>query len=363
MKKRLFAAILLIALLLVPIFGTVGAQQSGQGLEISPPLVDEQVDPGQSIVIDIRVRNITETEVIANGEIDDFVAGDDEDGQPKILVGDSSEPSPYTFKPWVSQIPSLRLAPREIKTAQITINVPQDASPGGHYGVVRFTAQPVGLDETGVSLSASIGTLVLLNVSGDVRIQGSVEQFSISQDGKQGTFFEKGPLDFTERINNTGNVHFKPTGTIKITDTFGKEVASLNVNESGGNILPSSIRKFEQTLDKTNMFGRYKAVLSLTYGDNQTLDSEITFWVVPYKMVLAVLGGLILLILIIVFLLKRYRKHVAEEIHREDDIKHGHSETAGPGGPAPHEPGAVHKPTDDNNEPPAPTPPAPTNNQ
>lgn len=359
MKKRALAIIAVIALLLVPSASIVQAQQSGQGLEISPvvlDLVDEQVDPGQSIQVNIKVRNVTSETVIAKGQVNDFIA-DGEGGQPKILLDDQGEPSPYGIESWVQSVPDLQLAPREAKTATVTINVPQDASPGGHYGVVRFTATPVGVDQSGVALSASIGTLVLLNVSGDVVTQGSIEQFFVSQNGKQSTFFEKGPLNFTERINNTGNVHFKPQGNIKVSDTFGREVASLTVNENGGNILPNSIRKFEQNLDKTNMFGRYKAELNLTYGQDQTLNQTITFWVIPYKLVAIVLVGLLLVIFLIVFIIRRYKKKVVKDTQHEDAIKYGHEDS-----PVQHTPGMVHNPEEnDQQQPPQPPNSSPPN--
>lgn len=353
MKRRIGSLLALIVLFCVPLFGVVQAQQSGQGLEISPPVIDEQVDPGQTIQLEIRVRNVTDTEVIAKGALNDFEAAG-EDGQPKILLDENADASPYTFKPWVTSVPDLRLAPKEAKTTSITINVPKDASPGGHYGVVRFTAVPVGIDDSGVSLSASIGTLVLLSVSGDVVTQGNIEEFTISQNGSTGSFFEYGPITFTERIKNTGNVHFKPSGTVKVKDTLGREVASLAINDKNGNVLPNSIRKFEQTLDKKNLFGRYTAQLDVIYGDNQTMTQTQTFWVVPYKMVLAVLGGLLLIILLIVFLVKRFKKHVADEVHHEDAIKYGHEA----GTPPQHTPGMVHHPEDSvDQQPPQDNPP------
>lgn len=336
--KKFVALVLLLIGLLVPAIGVVSAQQSGQGLEISPPLVDQKVDPGQSLQVDIRVRNVTNEAVIAKGQINDFLA-EGEEGLPKIITDENAEPSPYSFKEWVTTVPDLSLGPKETKVARITINVPADGSPGGHYGVIRFTAVPVELKDSGVALSASIGTLVLLNVSGDVVEQAEVEQFTVSHNGKSGAFFEYGPLSFTERIKNTGNVHVKPSGTVTIKDTFGKEVAKLAVNDKGGNVLPASIRKFEQNLDRKNLVGRYKAELALDYGDNKTVNSTITFWVVPYKIVAAVLGGLLLLIGLIIFLMKRFKKHVAEEVHHEDAIKYGHEEA-----PAQHIPGTVHHP-------------------
>lgn len=330
--KRIIAVLAVVIMLLLPSVNIALAQQSGQGLEISPPLIDQQVDPGQTINFEIRVRNITNQEVIATGELNDFEAKD-ELGLPNVILDPNAEPSPYTFKPWVKDISDLRLAPGETKTAVIQVDVPQDASPGGHYGVVSFTAKPTDLDETGVALSAVIGTLVLLNVSGDVRIDAALESFALLQNGNEKSFFEYGPITFVERIKNNGNVHFKPTGELRITDTFGKEVAKFALNEQGGNVLPASIRRFEQTLDKKNLFGRYKAQLSVTYADGKTLNETRTFWVVPYKIVAAVILGLILLILIIRLLTKRYKKHIEDEIHHHDAEQPPH-----------HAPGTVHEP-------------------
>lgn len=316
--KKLYAIIGLIAVLLVPSALSVFAQQSGQGLEISPPLINQAVDPGQSVRVEIRVRNITNTEVIAKGRIDDFVAKG-ESGEPHILTDEDAEPSPYTFKPWVGTVPNLELAPQEVKTATVTIDVPKDASPGGHYGVIRFTAVPVGLDESGVSLSASIGTLVLLSVSGDVVESAEVEEFSVRQGDGSGTFFERGPLTFTQRIKNTGNVHFQPEGSVSVKNMFGKEIATFAVNEAKGNVLPNSIRKFEQEYKERALFGRFSATLDITYGSQQErLTETIVFWVIPWKLILIIIVGLSLLIALIVVMLKRYKKHVTEAVRQQN---------------------------------------------
>lgn len=286
----------------------VYAQGSGQGLEISPPLVEVNVDPGKSVSFDIRLRNITATTLVATPTIEDFVSGG-EDGQPKLLLDNDSEPSPYSFKGWASSLPKLQLASQEAKTAKITLNVPKDAAPGGHYGVVRFTAAAPDIEETGVALSASIGTLVLVNVSGEVTTKAKFEELFVSQNGKKGSFFENGPITFTERIKNEGSVHFKPTGTVRITNMFGKEVGVLSVNEKGGNILPSGVRKFEQQLKKNWMIGRYSATVDVQYS-GQTISGNITFWVIPYKLISMVLGGLILLIVVLKKSIKKYNKMI-----------------------------------------------------
>lgn len=307
-KKLVFAGVGAVLVLALGLPLTALAQTSGQGLEISPPLIDQKVDPGQTYTLNIRLRNITGTKVVAKARLDDFVAGG-EDGQPQVLT-DTNEASPYSFKSWVSGISDLEIDPQEQKTAAITVKVPADAAPGGHYGVVRYTAVPVDLKDTGVSLSASIGSLVLLSVSGEVSTQANIEEFFVSQNNKRGSIFEKLPLSFTERIKNSGNVHIKPTGHVKVKNLFGHEVAQLEVNKNGGNILPASIRKFDQTLEGKTMFGRYSAEMHLTYGDNQELMRTLSFWVIPYKLIAIIVAGLIIIITLIRLGLRRYKRGV-----------------------------------------------------
>lgn len=305
----------------------VTAQNSasqGQGLEISPPLIERDVDPGESLEVDIKVRNVTAGTVTTTAQVDDFVAAG-EDGQPKLLLEEDAaeaEESPYSLKEWVSGVPDLTLVSQEVKTAKVSINVPADASPGGHYGVVRFTATPADAEGTAVSLSASIGSLILLRVSGDIVEQASIQQFSsgrinpATEEFQATSFFETAPVSFLERVQNSGNVHFKPAGSVIVKNLFGQEVAKLTVNENGGNVLPSSVRKFEQTLEDKVMFGRYSADLELTYGQGQTLSQSISFWVIPYKIVLAVLAGIILLVLLIRWTLHHYKKSVLNSANK-----------------------------------------------
>lgn len=306
---RKLTALGVIAALFIMNFSGVGyAQQSGQGLEISPPLIELTVDPGQQVSFDIKIRNITTGTLIAKPAIDDFTA-EGEDGQPKLLLEESPEPNPYSFKAWAQPMADLSVIPQEVKTATVTLNVPADATPGGHYGVVRFTAVPPELEGTGVALSASIGTLVLINVTGDVVRKASIVEFVTLQNGQHKSFFETGPINLMERVRNEGSVHIKPTGTLRITNMFNKEVAVISINEKGGNILPGSIRRFEQQLSKPRLFGRYKVEANIQYGGDP-LSQTLTFWVIPYKLIALVLGMLLITIAALRIGVKRYNRHI-----------------------------------------------------
>lgn len=298
------------------------ATGSGQGLEISPPVIELRADPGQTVTATIRVRNVASGPVIAKGRADDFGAGSTEDGQPKLLLEEEGA-TRYSLKYWISSVPDLKLAPQELKTAVVNIVIPKNAEPGGHFGVIRFTAVPPELEGTGVSLSASVGTLVLLKVSGDVKDDLSLAEFStVKLDSKglvksKASFFEAGPVGFVVRLRNNGTVHEKGTGGITVTDTFGKNVGTLAVNEKGGNVLPDSVRRFEQTLAKKNLFGHYTAKLSLTYlGGQKQINGTASFWVIPWKLIIIVFLALALLFFVLKFSLGRYNQRIIAQARR-----------------------------------------------
>jgi len=291
---------------------------SGQALEIAPPVLILTADPGQTINSVINLRDVSRSPLIVTNQINDFVANG-EDGIPKIILDNNEQSNPYSIKSWINNLPELTLQPKQIVKLPITIKVPTSASPGGYYGVIRFTATPTELKSTGVALSASLGALVLLKVNGAVKESLSIESFTASEDGKSGTLFESAPLMFIDRFKNTGNIHEQPTGQVTITDMFNKKIAALNVNLPQSNILPQSIRKFEQPLDSSvignkMLFGRYTANLKVTYGaNNQVLTKSISFWVIPYRLIAVIIAALIVIFLVLFFLIRRYNRYVVRK--------------------------------------------------
>ncbi len=287
----------------------------GQGLEISPPVIELSADPGQTVTASIRVRNVTQGELIAKGKADDFGASTDETGQPRLLLDETGE-TRFSLKYWVQGVPDLRLAPQELKTNVVKIVVPANAEPGGHFGVIRFTAVPPDLNGTGVALSASVGALVLLKVSGTITEKVSLAEFSALQGGKKSGFFEHGPIDFLVRVRNEGSVHEKAQGSISVTNWQGKQIASIPVNAKGGNVLPDSIRRFEQSLSEKQLFGHYSAKLALNYGGGKLLSASLGFWVIPWKLILLVLLGIIVVGYLLRIGLRKYNEHIIAQARR-----------------------------------------------
>ncbi len=309
------------------IFGqssTSYAQQntSGNGLEISPALAELNAVRGSTYRININVTNVTENVLEFENFINDF-GSKDETGTPRVILDETPNTSELSIKKWVEKIPNFTLKPREKKMLVANITVPSNADPGGHYGVIRFSGTDKNAPSSTVDLTASAGTLVLIKVDGEVNEKLNLATFQATKNGKASSSFETGPITFVTRFENTGNTHVKPIGNIEVSDIFGNKVDTLKINSSEGNVLPSSTRRFEATLDKPWLFGKYTADIKVAYGTTGgAIVETITFWIIPYKILIVGLIGLITLLYILRSLIKRYNSYIRRTAPHASKKKH-----------------------------------------
>lgn len=316
MKRATFIAAILMLLSGLTAAPILAADTPGLGLEIGPSLVELTANPGQTVSFKIQLRDVTSAPIIATPQANNF-SSKDEEGDPAILFNDPE--TRYSLKEWVQLPQPFTLTPKELRTVAITINVPGNAEPGGHYAVVRFSASPGDPTAQSVALGESIGTLVLLKVNGQIKEDVAVEEFSTYHDKTKTSWFDHGPITFVERLRNRGSVHERPSGYVDIYNMSGGKVTTLIVNGNPQkNVLPDGIRRFEESWDaKGWRFGRYRADLNLLYGTNNLpLKSTIYFWIIPFKTIGLILLLILLLGLLLRFGLRTYARRVEKRYER-----------------------------------------------
>lgn len=312
--RRVLSGIFLLGIVL-SIFGLitplVKAQQNdaGQGIQVSPVVIDLNGEKGQSYNLKVTVTNITAGSLLLKTSANDFTA-DGESGNPKVIL-DQDADSSYSLKSWVSLPASFTLKSKESRSLTIAVNIPDNAEAGGHYGVVRFSGVPPDQPDANVSLTASVGVLLLTRVAGDIQENLVVKQMFTSKNGKTAGLVANGPVTINTRVENTGNVHLKPIGTLTVKDIFGKTVGSFPFGSNTQNVLPKTTRLYTQEFDKKWMFGRYTVNLEAAYGTTGgVLQGSTSFWVIPFKLIFFVI---IILALVIVGgrrLIKGHNKRV-----------------------------------------------------
>jgi hypothetical protein len=100
---------------------------------------------------------------------------------------------------------------------------------------------------------------------------------------------------------------------------FGGLVTTIAVNSDQSNVLPNSIRRFDSQFNKSWMIGRYTADLTLAYGTTgQAITNTISFWVIPYRLILVILLILVTVIYILRRMIKVYNKRIIEKAKNEN---------------------------------------------
>jgi len=291
---------------------SVKAADIPQGFQIRPLIVDLNADRGKTYTINVNLMNVTTADLVYKGAARDFKAHD-ESGTPEVLLN-SNLPASSSVAGWISIPQNIAIKSKQNKTFPVTITIPPNAEPGGHYGVLQFSGSAPELESTGVAAEASVGTLLFIRVNGQATESLELRDFFTMRGQSRSSWFEYGPITLVERINNTGNVHMRPTGEVTISNMFGKTVATLKVNEQKNIVLPTSTRRFDQTLHKKWLFGRYTASVSLAYGtQGQVLLGTTSFWVVPYKLIVLILLVLAALVLTIRFFIRRYNAKIIQK--------------------------------------------------
>jgi len=315
------------SLLLAYISGTSAQEEiSGTGFRVSPTRHDLTIEPGETEVATIEVTNITNATQRAIPIINDFIPSNDESGSPQIIIDDSANESnnPNSIKPLLAGVlDDFVLEAEASEKVLVTFTVPEDYPAGAYYGVVRFIAETgQGTSEEGnVSLAASVGTIILITVPGSTVEKLSLVEIAAGNLGegglsKSGRFFSSSPDVISIRLQNDGNTFIAPFGTINITDWSGNIVQSIELNNETprGNILPNTIRKFDNALDNVGSFGRYSVTAHIAYGDggSSIITAETTFWVIPWFTLLLILVAVILVVFAATRGIKKYNQMIID---------------------------------------------------
>lgn len=295
--------------------------QSGEGVKISPVKIEDLVDPGQVLSKVVSVTNNSNTPREIFLFLRDFKA-EGELGQAKLIEPGSEEGS--FLASWLEIATSgIEFLPHETKEIPFIIRVPKETGPGGYYGAVVFGTKPPKFNEeskdrgAGMSIGQQAATLLLLQVKGDVYEEADIREFSTDKEYYNTPFDVK----FSTRIENKGNVHVSPVGTLTIKNQFGKAVKEIIFNEKVSNILPRTFRRFNHSWSGDFAFGKYTATLGLTYGTPtnlggqgmQSLYMERSFWILPWKLIGLVVASILLIIIIVWILLRLYKNKAVKK--------------------------------------------------
>lgn len=322
---------------------TTTRPSGGLTLTTSPLPVTLNAKPGQTITTTLKIKQQSSGPANLQTTLLKFTAYG-ENGKPAL----SRQGPGDTYFSWVSFDKTDFSAPNNVwQNVVMTIKVPTTAADEYNYAV-EFTRQGDATYPGGESEALTGGTaiLVLLNVI----TPNENRSLRLDSFGVKNSIVEFLPTTFEVRLHNNGNVYIQPSGEIFITQG-DSQIGDIAINDQQGNILAGTHRVFpiewtdgwpfytpEQKNGKTQIdrhghiidtlsfglpspngvndgtdssttnsdmskegsnplnrfrFGEYTARLVAVYvdvyGDDQAITSQITFWVIPWRILLVFL--------------------------------------------------------------------------
>ncbi|RMD59898.1 hypothetical protein D6821_00095 [Candidatus Parcubacteria bacterium] len=323
-KIKPFIASYLLVVGLILFAAPAGAEDLDKmTITISPPLVKNKLNPGESWASTLKVVNNNIKPITVYVEAVDFRG---EEGKveflPDVASSTDGQISPVWLSEWIS-LPRepIVIPPQQSKEVPYAIKVPANALPGGHYAAILIGTQPPKhqFEGSGLAISSKVTSLLLITVTGDTDESAVIREFSTTQ-----SVYQEPKAKFKVKLENTGNVHILPQGEIRVINALGKEKGKLLINPDAqfGNVLPHSTRSWELTWqgdDSPLEMGRYQAALTIGFGDkaHQTLNHVLYFWVLNFRLIFGVLGVIVFIIILIIILIKLYIKRAIIKTQQE----------------------------------------------
>lgn len=318
--KKFYATFIAAAIFLAALTFTHYAQ----ALTVSPAILEISGDPGSTLAGTIKLFNEKNTTQTFYTSFENFEPSDDS-GTPQFVGAEDG------LATWLSSTDSVTLAAQERFEVPFTVTIPADVDAGGYFSAIFFGTQAPDLQEGTVSIGGRIGVLTLLRVNGDIPEDGGLLSYD-TKDSKG--FYAIPPIIFEYRFSNNGGDRVVPRGDIELKNTFGSLRDTIDANPTEGSVLPDSARRFSPEWNPDNTipqgflqtakyqwknfhFGFYTAELNLGWGfTNQLANEAVSFFIFPWQLLLLIIILVSLLLTIIKFGGKAYKKSLIKQLEQ-----------------------------------------------
>ncbi len=307
MKKFIYLILILFIFHLGLIPSVVRAQSESENpnstITVTPAKFDLSGAKGETIKQSLKISNNGVEDYIFAISIDN-ISATGENGE--VIIGSSNPNLSNLLSSWVKfDQTSGTINGGQTKVINFEIIIPEDTEIGGKYASIVISMDKSHREPGSSQGVAKIVSLILLTISGGFEDNAKIQEFSFT---KEADYY-----DFFIRFRNLSVNHIKPSGSIVISNFFGKKVAELSLN--GDNVLPGTTRKISSKwVPNKYLFGYYTAAVVANYGTNQskTATSSFVFYSFP---IIGVISFIVLLVVIIV-LLFTFKRKISSKIKR-----------------------------------------------
>ena len=306
-SKKIFAAIsgiLFFAFLQQPVF----ADNSGSAsLQVSPVQQKIEITPGTTYHGIFSVQNVGSSALEYSLSV-----------SPYQVINENYDPDFSTINTytqianWITfDYTTGTLEPGTNVDIPYTIDVPADAPESGQYAILMASSNDYARSNSAganISVVGAVGTILYAHVSGETHESGSLLKNDVD-------FLSIGsPITATAIVQNSGNIDFETTSTLKITRLLnGYTVYDNSETPSVQNVIPESSRLLINTWEDTPKLGLFKVSQTISFLDQSYTTEKIVF-ACPVWLIIAV-AVIICLVLILAAMT------IVSHLHRHHSIK------------------------------------------
>jgi hypothetical protein len=296
-------------------------------ITIRPFLIDEVLTPRGEITQNITIKNeyagrraimyatVNEISLDETGEIMEFVSP---------VMTDRTN----TITSWI-EVTRARIEVMSGETVEvpITIRTHPQAEPGEYHAFIGFVEAPNQPKAEAIAMAGDANGVVLKIVVSDERKDDmkiasfNVERFVTGEDSRS----------ISVEVQNTGDITSVPTGEIIFYDSRGVEVSSVPINTDAAAVSPGNTITLTSEVPFNEKIGRFKANVSLKYGENQraSLFDTTYYYLMPLRLILLIFGGILIVAILIALLFRRvFMSHEVDEDFQDVTmyVRDGHSQ-------------------------------------
>lgn len=216
---------------------------------------------------------------------------------------------------WIEVSRSISVLPKEEQSIPLQLQIPAQTKPGMYHVSLRLSTgetQNIAMDCSECTEEISLN----IEVTEDIREKLQLYSFASAKN-----IFINPKADFNFSVENTGNKTVVPSGKIRIFDNSGKEVGLIDVNTEGKQIEPKAKDLLAASWAAKGKFGKYKALLDVSYGQRGTMQDVVYFWVVPWTKLFTFIFTLFLVMIITMLFIRSKsmsRPSYAYEVYEEN---------------------------------------------
>ncbi len=317
MKIRdIIALLVIVSLVFLASTEKAKAQEDdSKSLGYAPVSQELQINPGDSYTEKITIWHQAQSDMEYGITIRGFKQIEDHPGTAVLLSEEEEMNSRSSAGSWFhTETERIVVPPNHNYELNYLIEVPEDIASGEYYAQIFFHTDQQGVDDTGAVMTYSNiagGPTFLIRTGDEMDEEISLLEFKSAL-----KFYEKPEISLSTSVENIGNVHLKPNGIIVLTNMFGQELASIEFNPSRRALIRESIATYTTEWESNYLLtddgklavGPITAELTLYYKSESPgyhpITSETEFWIIQWKLALAILG----LIIAIIWTIKMFTK-------------------------------------------------------